>query len=45
MSLFTGTDLTCIRGDRMVFRGLSFETVPGDALILIGPNGSGKSSL
>ena len=42
---FEGEDLTCIRGERMVFAGLSFAVAPGDALVLRGPNGSGKSSL
>lgn len=42
---FTGTDLTCLRGGRQVFEGLSFGLESGDALILRGPNGSGKSSL
>ena len=42
---FTGEDLTCIRGDRLVFAGLSFEVTAGGALLLTGPNGSGKTSL
>jgi heme exporter protein A len=37
--------LACVRGDRLVFRGLNFRLAPGGALLLIGPNGSGKSSL
>lgn len=45
MSLFTGHDLTCIRGERCVFQGLSFSLAAGGALMLVGPNGSGKSSL
>ena len=45
MSQFTGHDLTCLRGDRLVFRGLSFSLGAGGALVLLGPNGSGKSSL
>ncbi|WP_179188195.1 heme ABC exporter ATP-binding protein CcmA [Kiloniella majae] len=44
-SLFQGEDLTCIRGGRTVFLGLSFNLAQGQALILEGPNGSGKSSL
>ncbi|HEY3918208.1 MAG TPA: heme ABC exporter ATP-binding protein CcmA [Stellaceae bacterium] len=43
--LFTGRDLACQRGERLVFRGLDFTLPPGGALILSGPNGSGKSSL
>lgn len=40
-----GDRLTCQRGGRLVFEGLSFALAPGEALILQGPNGSGKSSL
>ena len=42
---FSGHDLCCIRGERMVFAHLSFSLHPGDALVLLGANGSGKSSL
>jgi len=42
---FAARDLACIRGDRLVFAGLSFDLVPGGALLLYGPNGTGKSSL
>jgi heme exporter protein A len=45
MTLFTGRDLTCRRGERLIFRDLSFALGAGDALVLTGPNGSGKSSL
>jgi len=38
-------DLACLRGERLVFEGLSFALPPGEALVLVGPNGSGKSSL
>jgi heme exporter protein A len=39
------TELACRRGDRLLFRGLSFALEPGQALHLSGPNGIGKSSL
>jgi heme exporter protein A len=45
MPQFSGHNLTCLRGQRFVFKELSFEMNAGDALVLIGPNGSGKSSL
>lgn len=38
-------DLACRRGDRLLFRGLSFALAPGGALQLTGSNGIGKSSL
>jgi heme exporter protein A len=38
-------DLACQRGDRLLFRGLSFELGAGEALQIAGPNGTGKSSL
>jgi len=45
MSGFTGHDLACMRGDRLVFADLDFSLAPGEALVLTGANGSGKSSL
>ena len=41
----TATDLTCERGGRIVFRGISLALKPGQLMQLSGPNGSGKSSL
>lgn len=41
----TGERLTCVRGDRLVFRDLDFAARVGRALVLTGPNGSGKSTL
>jgi heme exporter protein A len=42
---FRGHGISCVRGERVVFTGLSFRIEPGGALVLVGPNGSGKSSL
>ena len=39
------TDLACRRGDRLLFKGLSFALEAGEALQVVGPNGTGKSSL
>jgi heme exporter protein A len=41
----SATDLACRRGDRLLFRGLSFSLGECRALQVIGPNGTGKSSL
>ncbi len=38
-------DITCRRGERLVFTGLSFRLSAGSALLLTGANGSGKTSL
>ena len=37
--------IACIRGDRLLFEGLSLALARGEALWLRGPNGAGKSSL
>lgn len=37
--------LSCIRGGRTLFEGLSFSLNPGQGLLVTGPNGSGKTSL
>jgi len=41
----SATDLACRRGERRLFRELSFALGAGEALQVIGPNGTGKSSL
>ena len=38
-------DLACLRGERVIFAGLSFVLDRGEALLLVGANGAGKSSL
>lgn len=37
--------LACVRGGRVLFRGVSLSLAPGQALHVTGPNGLGKSSL
>ncbi|MDH5447369.1 MAG: heme ABC exporter ATP-binding protein CcmA, partial [Gammaproteobacteria bacterium] len=39
------TGLTCIRDDRVLFKGLDFSLSPGQALQIEGPNGSGKTTI
>jgi heme exporter protein A len=41
----TSENLSCIRGGRQVFAGLSFSLSGGEALVVTGRNGAGKSSL
>jgi heme exporter protein A len=41
----SATDLACRRGERLLFRGLSFALGAGEAVQVVGPNGTGKSSL
>jgi heme exporter protein A len=38
-------DLSCIRGERLLFKNLSFELKAGGLVYVLGDNGSGKSSL
>lgn len=38
-------DLTLVRGDRLLFQGLSFDLKAGQAISLVGRNGAGKTSL
>ena len=38
-------DLECLRGERLLFSGLSFQVEPGTCLHVAGPNGAGKTSL
>ena len=38
-------DISCQRGGRLIFQGLSFRLASGEALLVTGPNGAGKTSL
>ncbi|PKP96991.1 MAG: heme ABC exporter ATP-binding protein CcmA [Alphaproteobacteria bacterium HGW-Alphaproteobacteria-13] len=44
-ALLTLDKVACIRGERLLFEGLSLTLARGEALWLRGPNGAGKSSL
>lgn len=37
-------DLSCIRGNKLVFHNLNFKAEPQSKILIIGQNGSGKSS-
>lgn len=45
VSMLQAEDLASIRGERLVFSGVSFRVPAGGALLLTGPNGAGKSTL
>ncbi|WP_066825862.1 heme ABC exporter ATP-binding protein CcmA [Sphingomonas mali] len=45
MTLIAFDALTCVRGGRALFEGLSFALEQGGAALVTGPNGVGKSSL
>ena len=44
-SMLHATDLACLKGDRLLFRGLDVDLPAGRMLRVAGPNGSGKTSL
>lgn len=39
------SDISCSRGGRVLYEGLSFSLGAGELLLLTGPNGAGKTSL
>jgi len=43
--VITATALTVSRGERVLFRDLSFGIAPGEAVALTGANGAGKTTL
>jgi heme exporter protein A len=38
-------EISCQRGGRVLFEGLSFALAPSEGLLVTGPNGAGKTSL
>jgi heme exporter protein A len=45
LHLLTARNLAVFRGERLVFKEISFRLPAGGALLVRGPNGAGKSSL
>ena len=43
--MLEAANLECVRGDRRLFRNLSFIVRPGEVCVVTGRNGSGKTSL
>ena len=43
--MLEASNLECVRGEKSLFRGLSFRLEPGACLLVQGANGSGKTSL
>ena len=43
--MLQAVDLACQRGERLLFRGLTFTVGPGECLHVAGENGAGKTSL
>ncbi len=45
VKMLQGANLTCVRGDRELFKNVSFSLEAGGLMQVRGPNGSGKTSL
>ncbi|MFK8013050.1 MAG: cytochrome c biogenesis heme-transporting ATPase CcmA [Marinicellaceae bacterium] len=45
MPIIKATDISCQRGQFILFKPVSFELSPGQSILLSGPNGIGKTTL
>ena len=45
MSFFEAKNISCIIGNKLVFKNLNFKARGGELIVIKGANGSGKSSL
>lgn len=43
--MLASENLACVRGERPIFTGISFDLEAGEVLVVTGANGSGKTSL
>ena len=43
--MLSATNLGILRGERVLFEGVSLNVAPGDAIVLRGANGAGKTTL
>ena len=44
MSFFEIKNISCIRGNKLLFKNLNFKLNNKDLIVIKGPNGSGKTS-
>ncbi len=45
LKVISANNLSCVRGDNLLFEGVSFDVSEGQCLHVTGPNGCGKTSL
>ena len=44
-NMLSATNLQCVRGERLLFKDISFDLARGSLLYIEGANGSGKTTL